>query len=166
MSSLLGRFCCRRGCCRGRVHDLADTLDEGLGLEGLGDLSVGAGGGRTAFVEGLKGAGQEQDGDMREGRILFDRLANLVATLAGHDDVCENDIGLQLAGADDRVVAVVGRNDLDVLVCERESDELLDDDRIVGQEKCLGHGFPPFRPGRARPVPAYRSQLLSSRSCT
>ena len=125
---------------RGVADELPHLVDEGPALEGLRDVAVGAGRAGARLVERLEGAGEEQHGDVAQGRIGLHRLAHLVAVLPGHHDVGQDHVRLELAGPRDRVLPVVDRGDLDVLVRERDPDDLLDRDRVVREKKVLGHG--------------------------
>ena len=51
---------------------------------------------RALLVEGLEGAGQQQHGHVREGRVLLDVVADLVAVLLRHDDVAQHDVRTDL----------------------------------------------------------------------
>ena len=129
-------------------------LDQQLRLEGLGDVTGGAGAGGARLVEGFEGARQEQHGDMLEARVGLDRLADLVAALARHHDVRQDQVRTLLARARDRGIAVVDHHEAHVLVGEADSHDLLDRDAIVGQQQGLGHDPPgcvaqrPCRPTR------------------
>ena len=89
---------------------------------------------------------------MCQSGVLLDDFADFVAALARHDDVGENHIGDDFTRLSHGVIAVVRRDDLDVLVRERKSDKFLNDDRIVGQEKFLGHGPPVRTPNKVQPL--------------
>jgi hypothetical protein len=105
-------------------------------------VAVGSRGASARLVEGLEGAREQQDRDVAQAGITLDRLANLVPVLPRHDDVGEDDVRLQLPRARDRVIAVADRRDPKVLVRESDPDDLLDRDRVVREEKVLGHGVP------------------------
>ena len=123
-----------------------DPLDQRLGLKGFRDLTVCACSRCAGFVEGLEGAGQQKHGNLGERRVLLDRFADLVAALAGHHDIREHDIRSDFARLHHGIVAVVRRYDLNVFVGERKPDQLLDHNRIVSQEKRLGHKSPHSSP--------------------
>jgi hypothetical protein len=74
-----------------------------------------------------------------ERRIALHRLAQLVPVLPGHDDVREDHVGLEISGPLESVVPVVDGRDLEVLVREGDGHDLLDRDRVVREEKVLGH---------------------------
>jgi hypothetical protein len=97
---------------------------------------------RARLVERLERAGEEEHRDVREPRIGLHRLADLVAVPPRHDDVREDDVGPELLRLRHRVLAVVDGGDSVVLVREGDAHDLLDRDRVVREEKVLGHGFP------------------------
>jgi len=105
-------------------------------------VPVGPGGPGAGLVEGLEGPGEEEDRDLAQLRVALDRLAQLVAVLPGHDHVGENDVGLRLPGARQRILAVVDGRDLVVLAGEGDADDLLDRDGVIREQKVLGHGVP------------------------
>jgi hypothetical protein len=135
---------------RDALHQLAHLADERLALEGLGDVAVGLGFAGAGLVERLEGAGQQQHRDVLEGRIVLDRLADLVPVPLRHDHVGQDDIGLLLAGSGERVLSIVDGDDLIVLAFEGHAHDLLDRDGIIREKKGLGHG--PSAQGGLYPV--------------
>jgi hypothetical protein len=94
------------------------------------------------LVEGLEGAGQQQHRNALQRGIALELGAERVAVQARHADIGEDDVGLDLTGANERVVAVVDGDELDVLVGERDPDDLLDRHTVVGQKQGLRHVRP------------------------
>jgi hypothetical protein len=121
------------------VEQSAHALDQGLRLEGLGDVPVGAALGGALSVVGLERPGEEQHRNLREVAVGADRGAELVAGQAGHRDVGQDQIGPELPGAGEGVVAVVHGHELHVLVGERDPDDLLDRHAVVGEKQRLRH---------------------------
>jgi hypothetical protein len=120
-----------RAGCGARSKQLPDAIDQGLCLEGLRDVTVRSDLGHPVLVESLEGPGQEEHGDPRELRVALDRSAQLVAVHLRHSDVCQDQVRPALLGAGERVGAVVDREQLDVLVGERDAHDLLDRDGVV-----------------------------------
>jgi hypothetical protein len=102
-------------------------------------VAVGPGCAGAGLVEGLEGAGEEENRDLAQLGVALHRLADLVAVPPRHDHVGEDDVGAELARAADRVLAVVHRDDLEVLAREGDAHDLLDGDRVVSEEQGLGH---------------------------
>jgi hypothetical protein len=94
-------------------------------------VAVGTGRAGPVLVERLEGAGEEEHRDVLQRRVGLQRLAQLVAVLPRHDDVGEDDVGLDGAGLRERVLAVVHRRDLVVLGGERDAHDLLDRDGVI-----------------------------------
>jgi hypothetical protein len=131
--------------CRFRLRageQLLHLVDEGLALEGLGDVAVRVNCTGARFVEGLERAREEQDGDVPQRRIGLDGFAELVPVPLRHHDVGEDDVRLELSRARDGVLSVVDRGDLEVFTRERDAHDLLDRDGVIREEKVLGHGVP------------------------
>jgi hypothetical protein len=106
-------------------------------------VAVGVRRAGAVLVEGLEGAGEEEDRGGAERGVALDRLAELVPVPPRHHDVGEHDVRLELARLRERLLAVVHRGDAEVLVGEDDSHDLLDGDRVVREKKVLGHGAPP-----------------------
>jgi len=75
-------------------------------------------------------------------RVGLDGLAYVVATAPRHHAVGEDRVGSDLAGPGDRIVAVVDRDQRDVLAREADPHDLLDRHAVVGEQQGLGHGTP------------------------
>ena len=123
--------------------------DDQLRLERLRQHAVAAGRRRSRVIDRLERARQQDDGNVGEPGGFFDVLRDLVAVLAGHADVGQHDVRRRGVEARDRLVAVADRDDLDVLVRERQLDDALNGDAVVGEEERMGHGL--FI-GRSRPA--------------
>jgi len=104
-----------------------------LRFEGLCDVSRRTHFARPRLVEGLESSSQQQHRNLCELGISLDGLADLVAVLAGHHDICEHDIGADFSGLDDRIVAVVDGQDGYVFAGETDRHDLLDRDAVVSQ---------------------------------
>jgi hypothetical protein len=102
-------------------------------------VSVGAGRTCAVLVERFEGAGQEQHGNVLGVRIALERLADLVAALAGHHHVRQHHVGSQLASLGDRIEPVVHGGELEILGGEDHPDHLADGDRVIGDEHTFGH---------------------------
>ena len=76
---------------------------------------------------------------MRELGRPFDERRHLVAIPLGHPDVGEHDIGPIALDALDRVGAVADGDHLDVLVGERQLDDTLDRDGVIGEQELMRH---------------------------
>ncbi len=137
-----------------RAISSRDCSHQRLRFEGLGHVTVRAGPARALLIESLEGTGEQQHGDVPELRIVLERLADLVAVLARHDDVSEDQVRPQLPGARHRIVPVADGHQHDVFVGEAEPDDLLDGDAVVGEEQGLRHGSPGWRRecGAGRPA--------------
>jgi hypothetical protein len=110
-----------------------------LRLERLGQEAVAADPGRALLVERLERAGEQQHGDVAEGRVLLDEVAHLVAVLLRHDDVAEDHVGADFLGLLDGEPPVADGCHLEVLVGEGQLDDLLDRDAVVRQQDLLAH---------------------------
>jgi hypothetical protein len=122
-------------------QELFHLVDEGLALERLRDVAIGADRAGARLVEGLERAGEEQYRDVLQRRIGLERLADLVAVLPRHHDIRDDDVRPELPGPGDGVLSVVNRGDLEVLACESDAHDLLDRDGIIREEEVLGHGL-------------------------
>ena len=128
----------------GHGEQLVNAVYQCLGLEGLFQVSVGAHRFGVRGVEVLEGAGQQQDGDLHEIRVVSDGRADLVATLARHHHVGEDYVGSQGSSGLDGVVPVVHGDHLEVFVGETDLHHLLDGDAVIGEQQGPGHAFLPF----------------------
>jgi hypothetical protein len=125
---------------RHSLDDLSHPREQCVALEGLGDVAIGARRAGAGLVEGLEGAGEKEDGHVGELGIGLDRLAQLVAVHARHDRVGQDDVRTHLAGLAESVFPVVHHRYLVVLRREDDAHDLLDGDRVIGEEEGLGHG--------------------------
>ena len=123
------------------LDELAHAGEQGLAVEGLGDVAIGARGTGPRLVERLEGSGEQEHRHLAELRVGLQRLAELVAVHAGHDGVGEHDVGPGLPRPGERVLAVVHGGDPVVLPGEDDAHDLLDGDRVVGEQQVLGHCF-------------------------
>jgi hypothetical protein len=130
------------GASRTSIQELANLVDESLAFERLCDVAVGARIPRSHFVERLERPRQEKHRDSGECGIVLDRFADLVTVLLRHHDVGEHDVGAQFLRLPDCVIAVVDSDDAEVLAGKRDPDHLLNRDRVVREQKVLGHGNP------------------------
>jgi hypothetical protein len=97
---------------------------------------------RALLVEGLEGPGKQQHWNVTECRVGLDRLADLVAALAGHHDVGHHEVRAQCARSLDRGIAVIDGHELHVLAREADPHHFLDGDTVVCEQKRLRHAFP------------------------
>jgi hypothetical protein len=95
---------------------------------------------RAAFVERLEVSSQQNNGDGLGGGIRLEGLADLVASLSGHGHIGEHDIWLELAGLGDGLHPVLDGGDREILGREDQSNDLPHGERIIGDQKALGHG--------------------------
>ena len=123
------------------LDELAHAGEQRLAVEGLGDVAIGARGTGPRLVERLEGSGEQEHRHLAELRVGLQRLAELVAVHAGHDRVGEHDVGPGLPRPGERVLAVVHGGDPVVLPGEDDAHDLLDGDRVVGEQQVLGHCF-------------------------
>src|SRR2546421_2005400 len=114
--------------------DLADQI--AYGLEGFRQDCVRANSARLRLVEWFERADEENEGDVPESRVAAHALAQLVPVRAGHVYVGEHDVGrLVRVERVERPLAVRDRDDLQPLVLERETDDLLNRRRVVCEEQ-------------------------------
>ncbi len=92
------------------------------------------------LVQRLEGAGQQDHRNVRQPRIALDEGRDLVAVPLGHADIGEHDVRTIGAHPLDGLTAVADRDDVDVLVRERELDDPLDGDAVIGEQQLVGHG--------------------------
>jgi hypothetical protein len=109
--------------------------------ERLDDIVVGSRGEAGRDVSLLCQGRQEDDGDVRRGRILAEFPAYLQAGHAGHHDVKDGQVRRMLAGVGPGGQAVPEHPDQVTLLLELEGCEKLDVDVIFGQEN-RGHPSP------------------------
>jgi hypothetical protein len=110
-----------------------------LGLKRLGNPAVCPGGGRLGFVEGLEGAGQQQDRHALKRGIFLDRPAQFVAVFAGHEDVCQNQVRTAVTRCGQGGIAVVDDDQIVVLIGKGDGNHLLNGDAVVGQQQFFAH---------------------------
>ena len=127
---------CRRALAR---QQFLHPFDHLLRLEGFRKHAVTAGGRGFHLVHGLERTGQQENGNVRQARRLFDVIGHLVAVLAGHTDIGQDNIGRRGLEMGNRLVAVADGDDLDVLVGKRQFDDALDGDAVVSQKKGVRH---------------------------
>ena len=93
------------------------------------------------FVDRLERAGQQHHRNVGKGRRPLDEGRHLVAVAFGHADVGQDDVGTIALDALDRVSAVADGDDLDVLVGERQLDDTLNRDGIIGEQQLVRHAI-------------------------
>jgi hypothetical protein len=71
--------------------------------------------------------------------VPLDERGHLIAIAFGHPDVGEDDVRAVALYAIDRVLPVAHRDDLHVLVRERQLDDPLDGDAVVCQQEFVRH---------------------------
>ena len=71
--------------------------------------------------------------------LVLDVTGDFITALPGHPDVSQNDVGRLLLDTGDRLIAVADGHDPDVLIRERQLDDALDGDAIVGEKKSVRH---------------------------
>ena len=76
---------------------------------------------------------------MRETRRLFDVLRRLRSRSARHADIGQHDVGRRRLEPRDRLIAVADGDDVDFFVGERQLDDALNGDAVIGQKKGLRH---------------------------
>lgn len=102
-------------------------------------MSIGADLCALDLIERLEVAREEQNGDILQRRVVLDIFAHLVAVLARHDDVRENEVRLDIAGLSDGVVAVINGGKFEVAVGQGDAHHLLDRDAVISQQDFLRH---------------------------
>ena len=115
------------------------TRDDHIRFERFGQDAVAANLGRLRLIDRFERAGQQQHRDMRQPRRRPDVLGHLVARAAGHRHVGQHNVRRLLVDGGDGLVAVTDRHDLDVFVRERQLDDALDGDAVVGEQKLVCH---------------------------
>ena len=88
---------------------------------------------RLRFVERLKGANEEHHRNVFQLLVFFDVLADLIAILSGHENVCEHYIRRNLLEMFNCLLAVTKSHDSHTFVSECKVDNFLNGDRIVGK---------------------------------
>ena len=76
---------------------------------------------------------------MLQPRRLLDVLRHFIPGPAGHADIDQHDVGRVRFDALNRLIAVADGDDLDGLVGERQLDDALNGDAVVGEKKSLRH---------------------------
>ena len=114
------------------------------GLEWLGEKTFASGSFGALLVERLKSAGQQQDGNVFQLVGRLDELANFIAIFLRHDDVAEHDVRLDGANLVDGLLPVPHGVELEILIGERELDNLLNGNAVVGEQDLVSHR-PSFR---------------------
>ena len=124
------------------AQDRADARGQLVGVERLGDVVVGAEVEALGLVGGRALGGQQ---DHRDRAPLAQLAHDLDAVEVGHDDVEQDDVGADLLGLLERLLAAVGGDDAEALLAEGDRDELRDARLVVGDEdEWLGtHAAPP-----------------------
>jgi len=64
---------------------------------------------------------------------------DVVAALARHADIHQDDVGRHRVQAGDRLVAVADGDDVDVFVGEGQLDDALNRHAVIGEEQSLRH---------------------------
>jgi hypothetical protein len=119
-------------------EELLHATDHELRLERFCQHAIAAGFGRACLVDRLERAGQQHHRNVRQPRRLLDELRHFIAVTARHPDVGEHDVGRRRLQTLNRLLAVADRGHLDVLVGERQLDDALNRDAVVGQEEVYG----------------------------
>ena len=78
-------------------------------------------------------------------RSRLDELADLVAVPARHEDVGEDEIEGVLAQLPKGKFTVADGDDIDSFIGERQVDDLLNRDAVIGQQDLVRHSGPPRR---------------------
>ena len=112
-------------------EDGADAGGQLVGMERLGDVVVGAEVEALGLVGGRALGGQQDD---RHRPALAQLAHDLDAVEVGHDDVEQDDVGPDLLGLLERLLAAAGGDDAEALFAERDRDELGDARLVVGDE--------------------------------
>ena len=127
------------GCTSSLREQILDAADDELRLERLREHAVAPGRGGARLIHGLERAGQEDDRNVRELRVLTNVIGDFVAVFSRHADVGEDDVGRRGFEPLDGLIAVADREDLDVLVGKCQLDDALNRDAIVGQQQSMRH---------------------------
>jgi hypothetical protein len=121
------------------VDELGDLLEHDLGVPRLGQAAVGADLGTLGGVERLRVAAQDDDGDIGELGVGLERLAQVVAGLARHHRVGEDERRLLRLGLGERVVDAARTDVLKVGGLERDLGDRLHGRAVVRDQDDLGH---------------------------
>ena len=116
----------------GRAPD--DRPDAGrqlVGVERLGDVVVGAEVEALRLVGG-RALGREED--HRHRALLAELAHDLDPVEVRHDDVEEDDVGADLLGLGEGVLAAGRGDDPEALLAQRDGDELRDPGLVIGDE--------------------------------
>ena len=112
-------------------QDRADAGRQLVGMERLGDVVVGAEVEALGLVGGRALGGQQ---DHRDGTSLAQLAHDLDAVEVGHDDVEQDDVGADLLGLLERLLAAVGGDDAEALLAEGDRNELRDARLVIRDE--------------------------------
>ncbi len=121
---------------------LLDPGDQQLRLEGFGQHAVTPDLPGASLVHGLERSRQEEDGNVRQVRVVLDERGYLVAVAARHPDVGEHDVRRLGRNPVDRLLAVAHRRHADVLVGEGQLDDPLNRDAVVCEQESVRHEPP------------------------
>jgi hypothetical protein len=134
------RFCNRGHRARhGLDQEVLDFVEQGLGLEGLGNPAIGTDHAGTRLIKGLEGPRQQQNRDIPQLRLLLDRGAQFIAVFPGHDNVGKNQIGPPQTRFLEGGITVAHGCQVDVLTGTNDPDNLLDGHTVIGQQQLFIH---------------------------
>ena len=123
---------------RGRLlhqrEQLPDPLDDLTRLERLDQHAVGLHLLGARLIHRLESPCQQQHRDVRQIGVALDEGRDLVAALARHADVGQDDVGTFDGNAGNGLLAVADGQHLHVLAGERQLDDSLDRDAVVRQQ--------------------------------
>ena len=71
--------------------------------------------------------------------VRLDELANFIPVLLGHNDIAEHDVRLDGPNLVDGLLPVSDGVELEILIGERELDNLLNRDAVVGEQDLVSH---------------------------
>ena len=129
---------------------LDDLVEQHLGVPRLDHVAVGAALLAARVVVRLRVAAHDEDRNAREIGIRLDRLAQVVAGLARHDRVGEDQRRPLGARQLERLVRALGADVLVVAAAEGDLGDLLHGGAVVGAENRLAHDWVPSRQVGAR----------------
>ena len=124
---------------RGLARSSLTLSDDELGLEGLRQDGVEPTAAARASSTGSKAPSAARPGMCASDGVVLMCCATSYPSASGMPMSASTMSGGRVFEDRDRLLAVAHRNDLHVLVGERQLDDALDGDAVVGQKQGMGH---------------------------